>query len=139
MEVHRVIGSAGELEAGNEASICVLLEGPVVGRVVRGLSAVFGAPGGAPVTVAVSVVELIVSTAGHVVEHGIGVDSNSMGAASIDQAAELVTRATTTIEVVGDGLIVPIPGVDLAVLHPDVGHHGLLSREDFDTHPATLG
>ena len=100
MEVQGVVRSRRELEARNQTSVLVELVSPVVGRHVGAVSAVLTGPSAAPVTTSVSVVKLVVGATSHVVNNGIGVDADVVRSASLDHAAELVTGATTTVQVV---------------------------------------
>ena len=81
----------------------------------------------------------VVASARHVVHDGICVDSYTCSPACLDHVAELLTCATSTLEFVGDGLVIEPPWVELTVLGPLVREHGLHGREDFDTHPALFG
>lgn len=138
MEVHSIVSGGGELATRDQISILIVLISPVMGRVVRAIGRVLRVPGSAPVIVAISVIELIIATTGHVVDNSASVDSNAVGAASLNHASELSSGATTSIQVVGDGLIVPVPGVDLPGLGPFVGEDSLVSGEYFDAHPSHL-
>jgi hypothetical protein len=78
----------------------------------------------------------VVAAARHVVNDGIGVDANTVGAASLDEAAEGITRAAATLKVVSNGLVVEVPGVELTFLGPFVRHDGLHGGENLDSHPS---
>ena len=81
----------------------------------------------------------VVASAGHVVHDGICVDSDTCSSACLDHIAELLSGATSTLEFVRDRLVIEPPWVELTVLRPLVGEHGLHGGEDLDTHPALFG
>jgi hypothetical protein len=73
------------------------------------------------------------------VDHSIGVDSDSSLSASLDHIAKLLSSTVTAIKLVAHWLVVEPPGVELSILCPFIREDALLRRENFDSHPAHLG
>ena len=80
----------------------------------------------------------VVASAGHVVHDGICVDSDTCSSACLDHIAELLACTTSTLELVGDRLVIEPPRVELTVLRPFVREYRLHSGEDFNSHPTLL-
>lgn len=70
------------------------------------------------------------------IDDSIGVNTDASGSASLDHVTKLFAGATTALELVGSGLIVEPPGVELTLLRPLIREGRLADREDLDAHPA---
>ena len=81
-------------------------------------------------------VQDIVAATGHVIDNSVSIDSHTSCSASLDHITELIARTTTTLELIGSGLIVPPPGVEFTVLRPFEGECRLSDWVNFDAHPA---
>mmetsp|Transcript_14716 Transcript_14716/g.18480 ORF Transcript_14716/g.18480 Transcript_14716/m.18480 type:complete len:490 (+) Transcript_14716:575-2044(+) len=143
VEVRGDVSCVGVLEAWDETSVLRVLISPVVGEVGRLTARVacggsFSGPVCAPATTAVAVTEDVVASARHVVDDGIGVDSDTSSSASLDHIAKLLAGATTAFELVRCRLIVEPPRVQFTVLRPFVREDRLTNWEDLDAHPALL-
>jgi hypothetical protein len=140
MEIHYTNSSWGVLCGGDSLRVGVHLIDPVVSK-VRARSwrgSWLSSPGSAPVGATITVILDIVTSTWHMVNNSVGVDTDTVGAAGGDKAAESFARSTATLEVVSNGLIVEVPGVELTLLGPFIGHDWLHGGEDLDAHPAHL-
>ena len=143
MEIGWDVRSIGVLQAWNQTSVFGVLVSPVVGEVWRTLAGVVGSalatPVGAPIAASIAMVKDVVTSTGHVVDHSIGINSDTCSSASLNHVSELFAGTTTTLKLVRSGLVVEPPWVELAILRPLVGEDGFSDGEDLDAHPALLG
>ena len=142
MEICWNQGSAGVFGTWDQTCVLSFLISPVVGKVGRSLARVIRSglarPVSAIVIVSIAMIQDVVATTRHVVDDGIGVDSNTSGPAGPDHVSETLTSTTTSLKLVRNGLIVEIPWVKLTILGPLVREDRLRNWVDFDAHPALL-
>ena len=140
VEVGGDVGSVGVLHAWLDSGVVGLLVHEVLSEEWRSAGGFLWTPVGATTSVAISVaLPDVVTSASHVVDDGIGVDSDALASAGLDHVSELLSGSASAVELVGSGLVDEEPWVELAVLRPLVGEEGLLWWEDFDAHVAGLG
>lgn len=84
-------------------------------------------------------VQNIVTSTRHVIYDGVCVDADASCTTGLDHVAELLTGSVTSVQFVGDWLIVEPPGVKLTILRPLVAEDRLRNWENFYAHPAHLG
>jgi len=134
MEVHGTIRNAGVFEGIILLSVVVvdlIGEGMCVERrEVLSSSGVLSGPVGTAST-GVSMHLCIVSSASHVVDNSISIDSQPIRAASVDCVTELGAGSHSAFEAVRDRLIHEVPGVEF-ILHGLDGHEMFLMREKLD-------
>lgn len=81
----------------------------------------------------------VVTTTGHVIDNGIGVDADTSSSASLNHVTKLLSRAAATSKFVGNWLIVKPPRIKFTVLGPLIGEYRLRDGENLYAHPASLG
>lgn len=125
MEIGRDQGSTWVLHAWDQTSVLRFLISPTVGEVGRALARIvrstLASPVRAIVTVSIAMVKDVVTASRHMVDDGVGIDSDTSGPACLDHVFELLTSATTALELVRGGLVVEPPWVELTVLGPLIG------------------